>query len=390
MPGSESHAVVVGAGIGGLASALALRDAGWNVTVLERRASDSEAGSGISLWPNALRALAELGVDQAVLAGAALGGRSGVRTPAGAWIARTDIGGAIADRHGLPLVLIHRQRLVAALRERLGAERIRFETPVHGVEGSATDAVVTTTDGVLRADLVVAADGARSRLRRQLFPEHPGLRHAGYTTWRMVAPRTDGIEASETWGSNGRRFALLPLDEHRLYCYATANEDPGSAALDERDALRERFGSWHAPIPDLIDSLAPDAVIRSDVNELSAPLAVLHRDRTVLVGDAAHAMTPDLGQGGCQALEDAVTLGAVMRGDAPIGRALERYSAVRAPRGADLIRRSHAAGRIYQAPPWVARTVARAAGRLPPRLTVRALDPVLAWRPPQFGPSSSG
>src|SRR5215470_9851048 len=115
----DRRAVVVGAGVGGLGAALALRRAGWDVTVLERRGSEREAGSGISLWPNALRDLAELGIDDVVTAGAALGGRSGVRTPSGTWVTRSDVGGAIAGRHGLPLVLVHRHRLLAALRDRL-------------------------------------------------------------------------------------------------------------------------------------------------------------------------------------------------------------------------------------------------------------------------------
>jgi 2-polyprenyl-6-methoxyphenol hydroxylase-like FAD-dependent oxidoreductase len=375
------RAIVIGAGVGGLAAGVALRAAGWDVTVLERRPADRGAGSGISLWPNALRALAALGVDDLVTAGATLGGRSTVRTPRGAAVAHSDIGAAIVERHGLPLVLVRREVLVSALRDKLGPERIRFDTEVVEVTTDGGGAVVVTATGSYPGDLVVAADGARSRIREQLFPGQAALRYAGYTTWRMLAARPGGDgESSETWGSGGRRFAILPLGD-RLYCYATAAGEPGPAADDDRDRLRERFGDWHGPIPEIIDGLGPADVIRADVFAFQTPLAAYHRGRVVLLGDAAHAMTPDLGQGGCQALEDAVVLGALIAAGTTLESSLQRYSALRAPRGADLIRRSRSAGRIYQAPVPLARAGARLAGLLPARLTVRALDPVLAWQP---------
>ncbi len=130
-------------------------------------------------------------------------------------------------------------------------------------------------------------------------------------------------------------------------------------------------------------------MIGTDVVELATPLPAYHLGRAALVGDAAHAMTPDLGQGGCQAIEDAVTLGALLAGDAPVGSALDRYSALRVPRGNVLIRRSHNAGRIYQAPARVARAVARLSTVLPAGVTVRALGPVLDWEPPAVEPTGS-
>jgi 2-polyprenyl-6-methoxyphenol hydroxylase-like FAD-dependent oxidoreductase len=388
------RALVVGGGIGGLAAGLGLQRSGWHVQVLERRtasAAASQPGSGISLWPNGMRALAALGVHEEVLAGAAVSGGNGVRTASGRWIARTDIGDAVRDRFGLPLVITARRRLVAGLIGALGADRVEYGVQVDAVD---TEAPAVTGGGrAWAADLVVIADGARSRLRGAVLGAGPPLRYAGYTSWRFIAPRPAGpAEPAETWGRDGQRFAILPLDEEHVYCYATATCAPGGHAADERAELRARFRAWHPPIPGLLEALPPGAVIRTDISYLAAPPGVLHRHRAALAGDAAHAMTPDLGQGGCQALEDGATLGMLLPAGLPagdVGRALAEYSGHRAGRAAGVARRSARAGRLYQSPMWLRILAARASGAVPPAMLVRALDPVLAWTPPP-GPGRTG
>lgn len=384
------EAIVVGAGVGGCACAVALQQAGWSVTVLERRPDRNEpAGSGISLWPNALRALDMLGLGDVMRSGAALGGRSGVRAPTGQWIGRTDLADAIVRRYGLPLVLTRRDSLLCALVDALGANRIEYGVLVEDA-GTVDERAWIRTGGQKKggqertADLVVLADGGRSALRRAVLAVDPVVRYAGYTSWRFICPRpTTEIEPAETWGPRGQRFAILPLDEQHVYCYATANAEAGGHSDDERGELQARFGGWHAPIPALLDALELDDVIRTDIIDLAKPPTTLHRGRLVLLGDAAHAMTPDLGQGGCQALEDAVTLAActALTG-ADVNDALSAYSAARGSRGADLVRRSRRAGRLYQAPPWASRMTARLTGLLPASILVRALAPVLDWQPP--------
>ncbi|MGW5666728.1 FAD-dependent monooxygenase [Micromonospora sp. NPDC003776] len=382
----EQHAVVVGAGVGGLSAAAALVQRGWAVTVLERQPVVSGAGAGISLWPNALRALDRLGLGEWFQAGGVIGGRSGVRRPDGRWIARSDIADEITRRYGRPLVLRHRAELITALVDLLPVEALRPGVRATAIlQAEAGPAAVSTTDGELTADLVVLADGLRSQLRHELFPGHPGHRYAGYTSWRMVAERPTGpLEPAETWGRRGERFAVLPLADDRVYCYATANAPAGVRSPDERAELIRRFGAWHDPIPTILASISPEAVIRTDIHELAQPLPAMHVGCVAVLGDAAHAMTPDLGQGGCQAIEDAVVLAAVVgSGTQPVRAALPAYTEARLGRTTDIARRSRSAGRLYQAPPLIARAAAWGMNAIPASVIARGLAPILDWQPPE-------
>ncbi|MGP3683568.1 FAD-dependent monooxygenase [Streptomyces sp. IBSNAI002] len=306
------HAVVAGAGIGGLTAAIALHRRGWHVTVCERAPELPATGAGIGLAPNALRALDHIGADAAYAAGSAVPTTMGLRRSDGRWLTRAGTAD-MAARYGLPPIAVPRPAFTAALAAALPPEALRFGTTVTGVDDAADGATVRTEAGpALSADLVVAADGIHSPLRRAYFPAHPGLHYTGETAWRTMVDAADlRIPAmSETWGS-GERFGVTPLSDGRFYLYATAVVPAGTRSADPRAELRRRFGSWHDPIPallDRVDRLDPADLLCNDLYDLAAPLPRLHHGRIAWLGDAAHAMTPNLGQGGCQAIEDAVVL----------------------------------------------------------------------------------
>lgn len=379
------RAIIAGGGIGGLAAALALVRRGWDVEVLERAPAFAEVGAGLSLWPNGLRALDALGVGAQVRGRARLEGQAGIQDSAGRWITRTDT--AALERRFGSVAMIHRADLLEVLRGAVPADSLRYGVTVRHVSPGGT---VAHSGGESRADLVVGADGIRSAVRASIWPDAPAPRYAGYTAWRMVTPpiQVGGTvlddpvlddpvldDTVESWGA-GERFGYVPLPDGRVYCFAVANAregDPGQGLA----GLRARFSGWHHPIPALLDATAPDAVLHDDLYELP-PLRTYTAGQVVLVGDAAHAMTPDLGQGACQALEDAVVLAASQ--DGPGG--LAAYDRARRRRTQMITLRSHRIGVAAQWESPLAVRLRNTALRLLPHSSfIRSLAPVLDWAP---------
>ncbi|MFD7261112.1 FAD-dependent monooxygenase [Streptomyces sp. NPDC059874] len=368
MSALRRRVVVAGAGIGGLTAAVALHRRGWRVTVCERAPGPSAVGAGIVLAPNALRAFDAIGFDATRAAGQALPAAMGLRRPDGGWLNRADTV-ALTARYGRPPLALHRSALADALAAELPDGTIRYSCAVTAVDDAVGRPVVRTAAGDLEADLVLAADGIHSPLRHQYFPDHPGLRYSGETAWRTVLPAAEpktetaetkaDVDTAETWG-RGQRFGTVPLADGRIYLYATAVAPEGHRPADVLAELVRRFGTWHDPIPALLERIDPAAVLQHDLYDLAAPLPRFHHGRLAWLGDAAHAMTPNLGQGGCQAIEDAVVLAHLLdaedAGDADdagesddargIPAALAAYSAARCAR-TDAIRvRARRMGRV--------------------------------------------
>jgi 2-polyprenyl-6-methoxyphenol hydroxylase-like FAD-dependent oxidoreductase len=266
---------------------------------------------------------------------------------------------------------------------------LRFGAEVDWVCDDGTSLTLASAPAVERFDLIVAADGIRSRVRAD-WPTDPGIRYAGYSAWRGVTSAPVDLlgAAGETWG-RGQRFGIAPLQDGRVYWFAVASMPAGTVIDDEYATVSALFGGWHAPIAELIAGTDPAAVFRLDINELAGPLPSFRRARCVLLGDAAHAMTPDLGQGANQAMEDAATLVRLI-GDAaggPVGPwidpALDEYDRLRRPRTQQLARRSRSVGKVAQAHGAAAARLRDAAMRLlPAGIAGRQLVAIQRWRPP--------
>lgn len=372
---------IIGAGIAGLVAAAAMQRDGHEVRVFERRADSEAVGAGLSLFANAFGALEAMGLRGVVepLTSPVIGEfKAGQRRPSGAWMVVMPPA-AIAS-----LRAVHRSDLHRALVTDLapGTLVLGREASVHP-HGEA----VITVDGAEQAfDLVVAADGIRSRSRARLGLDS-GLRYAGYSAWRGVTEGTVdlGGEAGETWG-RGRRFGVVPLPDGRVYWFATDNLPEGTVFGDEREAALERFAGWHAPIRQLIEATPRGAVLRHDIHDLAKPLSSFVKDKTVLMGDAAHAMTPDLGQGAGQGIEDAAALTLLLREvgtNSSLKDALLRYDRQRRARSQSVAQRSRAMGQVAQLGHPAAVLLRDLALQATPNTVIaRGAQNVQAWSPP--------
>ncbi|WP_433343473.1 FAD-dependent oxidoreductase [Micromonospora sp. CA-111912] len=391
-------AVVVGAGIGGLAVAGALARSGWQVTLLERADRVRPDPAAVVLWPNGVRALRALGLGAGLDAIATPLPDGGIRRPDGHWLVQPRP--TPADR--MPVV-VHQEDLHDTLIAGLG-ERVELRTgvTVRTVRADRGERP-SVGDGRQRfeADLVVGADGTDSEIRRQLAPE-AGVVSSGCAAWRAVipwyrAPRlpADQPAGGETLGA-GYRFVAASLGERGssggssrggIYWVATAAGAPRPESPETQLALLRRwYAGWPAPIGELLDATDPADVVQQEIRELR-PLPRAYGfpagpGGVVLLGDAAHAMPPHLGQGACLAFEDAATLASLLR-EARLPDAVATYDRLRRPRAAIVVRQTRRMSAVLQARGRLALRARDAAlGTISPRLLSTAASVAAQWRPP--------
>ncbi|MFF4487748.1 FAD-dependent oxidoreductase [Streptomyces sp. NPDC001544] len=381
------QAVVIGAGIGGLTAALGLHRRGWRVTVLERARTLAPVGAALTLAPNAQRALAALSLGEEISRLAAWDGDGLLCDPRGRPLARTSSKSVVA-RFGGPLVVLRRSDLVDLIVDRLppGSVRTGETAALTDAGDSGRPATVVTAHNECEADLVVCADGINSASRQFLFPQHPGPAYGGWTVWRFLAPTPPRFVPHETWGP-GQVWGTLIRDPESVFIYACAHTERGGRSPDgEKNELRRRFGHWHHPVPAVLDSIEEKDILRHDVFHMAQPLERFQRGRAVLLGDAAHAMVPTLGQGANMAIEDGVVLAHHAAPDHDPTAALAHYDEQRRPRTTALIRRAESASRLMALRSPVALAVRdgaiQALSKLVSALLLRGFDGVADWHPP--------
>lgn len=339
---------VVGAGLGGVSAAVGLHRQGHEVTLYERGAELREAGTAVVVMPNGARALDALGLGDYV---------RGQSMPA--------VNGGLRDRRGRPLlvtdaaqaqqtvgkaVTVVRAELHRALRAPLPAEQVRTATAVQRLEPDG-DEVTVISDGrpVGRADAVIVADGITSALRGRLFPRHPGLLRVRRLDLRGMLPAPATLDVTELLACimidrrTGAMFGLFPVNEREVYWFTDSALHGAPPAADEaRRHVLSLMADWHPAVPALIEATPPTDIHVDAIARLAEPLPTFAVGRIALLGDAAHAMTPDLGQGASQAFEDAAALTGHLAGAGPadVVERLRRYDAERRPRTSRLMQAS--------------------------------------------------
>ncbi len=345
---SVQRAVIAGGGIGGLAAALALQQLGVDTVVLESAPRLRDGGAGLHLWSNGMLALAELGVADRILRTAPVQRVCEFRTSKGqvlgAW--------PVADfdqRFGAPTVAVSRSVLHAALDEALKPGTVRTRAKVVSCRRSADSVQAVLDDGsVEEGDVLVGADGLHSAVRRALHGRQ-APRFNGYIAWRGHAhmhPKVVPPGTFRAFFGPGVRFTYYDIAPGVVHWMSVAGGTPGGRdTADVREMLLDRHRGWMEPVEEILRATDQETVIRSDVND-RRPDRRWGTGRATLLGDAAHPITFNVGQGACQALEDALSLARHLTSPRDVPSALRSYEAERRARTAPLQRLAWAIGRM--------------------------------------------
>lgn len=390
----KRHALIIGAGIGGLGAAAALERIGWTAAVYEQAPAAPRTGAGIVLAPNALAVLEQLEAAGKVRNRGAKVGSADIRRPDGRIITSVPVEKQ-AERYGTHSYLIHRETLQTVLLDQLQHSTVHYDKQLTDVQQQADEVTAVFSDGTtVCGQLLIGADGIHSAVRRKLFPpaaqpNGDALRYAGFTALRGICelgvlPCTaEEGGGFEVWGP-GLRFGLSHLGAGRLFWFAALNAAPGGrlTPVAAKASLLERVQGWYAPVARAIAATPETALLQHDIYD-RLPLVGWSVGHATLLGDAAHPMLPNLGQGGAQALEDAAQLAASLREQqADIPAALAAYERSRIPRTSRIVCQSRRMGKLAQLEHEAAVALRNSVlHAMPGRMQLCQLDWLLGYRP---------
>jgi 2-polyprenyl-6-methoxyphenol hydroxylase-like FAD-dependent oxidoreductase len=344
--------VIVGAGIGGLTAAIAARRAGIAVSIFEQASQLRPQGASVTLWPNALRCLRTLGVADEVVARGAVVRATEIRSLKGKVLAHIPMQ-SLYDEVGDIGICVTRADLQRVLIDALGGDGVHLNAEFQSFEQHADHVAIQFKDrDEICADLLIGADGLWSVVRQQLFADgQPD--YAGYGAWLGLTtvdhPDLKREFGCEIYGA-GERFGIFDTGQQQFYWYFVENRERPYAkvALGEPSRLFGKLRKWPDFARALVEGTEGSAIQYASFFDRPARRA-WGEGRVMLLGDAIHPYVPNLGQGACQAIEDAYVLGHELKRSLTAADLLRRYQSARAERAATMGRVSARMGRFAQA-----------------------------------------
>ena len=334
--------VVIGAGIGGLTTGIALKQLGYKVEVYDRVRELRPAGAGISLWSNGVKVLNQLGLGKEM---AAIGGemnRMEYRNHKGESLTNIPLQ-PLFERVGQRPYPVARTDLQKMLLTAFGEDEVHLGMKCVEVSRNEKAATAVFEDGSrATGDVLIGADGIHSITRAHVLGKPIDLRYAGYVNWNGLVPADPVLCDADNWVlyvGEGKRASMMPVGGDRFYFFFGVPMQKGSetAPEDRREELSKHFADWPAAVQSLIKALDPAQTNRIEICDIDPPERLV-KGRIAVLGDSAHATTPTLGQGGCQAMEDALMLSRyLITTNISVEDALLRYEKARKSRTADLV-----------------------------------------------------
>ncbi len=375
----ETDYLIVGGGIAGLSAAIALKKCHKEFVLAEASAELKAVGAGITLAANAMEALAELGAEEQVKSAGKVLHTAAIQDQQGHTLSRVDLRKMSKSRYNLG---IHRAALHAALYKELGEQHVLWDKRSESINYKMGRYHIGFQDGsVLSAKHLIVAEGIHSKLREHFLPDSR-TRYAGYTCWRGMAHcKADsslGHEAVEIWGNRGR-FGYVQVSDKQIYWFATAKFPQNSAEASKYslDDLKKRYRDYPERVVELLNQSTGHALLWNDILDLK-PIPKYAFGKAVLIGDAAHATTPNLGQGACQAIEDALELYRCLQLPIYAEAQFEEFEKRRKKRSQLIVQRSWSVGKLAEATSPIA--VAMRNGlikRLPEKVNLRQMEQIL-------------
>ncbi|WP_337080883.1 FAD-dependent urate hydroxylase HpxO [Acinetobacter pittii] len=340
------NVVIIGAGMGGLTTGIALKKFGHQVRIFEQTEKILPVGAAISLWSNGVKCLNYLGLTDKI---AKLGGQMDD-------LAYVDglTGDVMTQFSLLPLIEevgqrpypVARADLQNMLMDEFGRDQIYLGKKMVSLEDKADYVEVYFADGSsTQADLLIGADGTHSLTRTYVLGQQVQRRYAGYVNWNGLVEISEDLAPAQQWTTyvgEGKRASLMPVADGKFYFFLDV---PLPAGLDNnrdeyKKLLKQYFVDWCQPVQQLIERLDPQKTNRVEIHDIE-PFTQFYKGRVVILGDAAHSTTPDIGQGGCQAMEDAIYLARSLQiNTLGLEDALRRYQNKRNERANELVLRA--------------------------------------------------